>query len=40
MHKKNWLPMAAVALVVVIGFEKYKAGAFAKAAGPGFKIGV
>lgn len=39
MHKKNILPMAAVALVVVIGFEKYRAGAFTKTGTPGFKIG-
>lgn len=37
MHKKNLLPMAAIALVVVIGFEKYKAGALSK---PAMKIGV
>lgn len=42
MHKKNLLPMAVVALVVAIGYEKYRAGALSggKANGGAFKIGV
>lgn len=42
MRKKNILPMAVVALVVAIGYEKYRSGAIGggKANGGAFKIGV